>query len=123
MFTIDDMTIHLTRGDGAVIELGVRSMSGDMVSLKTGDVIRFKVTERNNCDRVVLSKDVVVTEDTTFVEIFLDSIDTKFGDIISKPKTYWYEVELNPNTISQTIIGYDINGPKRFILYPEGADV
>lgn len=35
---------------------------------------------------------------------------------------YWYEVELNPETEAQTIIGYDEDGPKIFRLYPEGDD-
>jgi hypothetical protein len=29
---------------------------------------------------------------------------------------FWYEVELNG---SDTIIGYDLDGPKQLILYPE----
>lgn len=48
--------------------------------------------------------------------------ETKIGEYISKPKEYWYEIELNPETYPQTIIGYDEDGPKVLILYPEGGD-
>ena len=56
------------------------------------------------------------------VRIRLRREDTKIGDIIHKPVKYWYEVELNPDTEPQTIVGYDDDGPKIFTLYPEGAD-
>jgi hypothetical protein len=57
------------------------------------------------------------------VTIFLDGKDTKFEDLISKPKDYWYEVELNPDAHPQTIIGYGEDGPVLFKLFPEGAEV
>lgn len=38
----------------------------------------------------------------------------------SKPIEYWYEIELNGDS---TIIGYDNDGAKKLILYPEGADL
>ena len=36
------------------------------------------------------------------------------------PTEYWYEIELNNEN---TVIGYDNNGPKLFVLYPEGEDI
>ena len=56
------------------------------------------------------------------VEIELTSDETRIGDYINKPVTYWYEIELNPNNNSTTIIGYDDDGPKQFKLYPEGKN-
>jgi len=46
----------------------------------------------------------------------------KIGDVINKPTDYWYEIEINPETKPQTIIGYDENGEKILKLYPEGSD-
>jgi hypothetical protein len=69
----------------------------------------------------VIKKDVEVKEPTSAVEVVLDREDTKVGEIISKPTDYWYEVELNPETHPQTIVGYDDNGAKVFKLYPEGG--
>lgn len=89
---------------------------------QTGDVIRFKVMEKKGCDQVVLSKDFLVESPTYKVDISLNREDTRIGEVISKPKDYWYEIELNPETVPQTIIGYDEQGPKVFRLYPEGGD-
>lgn len=86
------------------------------------DVLRFRVLEKNHYDSTVMTKDVTITSETSSVDIVLDSNDTRIGAIISKPKDYWYEVELNPNTAPQTIIGYDADGPKIFRLFPEGDD-
>lgn len=44
--------------------------------------------------------------------------------MVNKPTDFWYEVELNPDTAPQTIIGYDKEtGAKIFRLYPEGGDM
>lgn len=123
MFTIDaDMCIHLTRGDVAVIDLGARAAEGVWHTFQAGDVVRFRVTEKKRCDMVVLQKDFVVAASSPSVEITLTSEDTRIGEVIHKPKDYWYEVEVNPETAPQTIIGYDKSGPKVFRLYPEGDD-
>lgn len=144
MFKIDeDMTIHITRGDAARFEFSAAAEGGSqndneddgqidsegsadsvyLYQFQAGDVIRFKVTERKGCDQVVLSKDFLVESPTYKVNISLNREDTKIGEMISKPKDYWYEIELNPDTHPQTIIGYDENGPKVFRLYPEGGDM
>ena len=96
---------------------------GEVYTFRPGDVVRLKVFGKKNCANVVLQKSVKVTEETTQVGIFLDGNDTKFGDVISKPTDYWYEIELNPDTKPQTIIGYDEEGAKIFKLFPEGKDV
>ena len=119
MFKIDsDKTIHLTRGDVAAIELSLTNNA-----FKAGDVVRFKVIEKKACNCVVLYKDAIVEADAEIVTINLDSNDTKIGEIINKPKDYWYEVEINPETAPQTVIGYDEDGAKIFRLYPEGSDI
>jgi hypothetical protein len=123
MFVIDeDLTIHCTRGDAAIIS--VSAIHGDVdYTFREGDVVRLNVFTKKDCDDVVLRKDVKVTAETNAVEVNLDGKETKFGDNISKPTDYWYEVELNPDTYPQTIIGYDANGAKVFKLYPEGGEV
>jgi hypothetical protein len=80
------------------------------------------VFEKKGCDCVVLQKDFTVEADAEVVELYLTGEDTKFGELIHKPKPYWYEVELNPDTAPQTIVGYDEDGPKEFRLFPEGKD-
>lgn len=119
-----DKMIHITRGDVANIVVSAVLQDNTPYEFEVGDIVRFKVVEKNNHGYVVLSKTVDIEEEgTTTVTITLDSEDTKIGDIINKPMDYWYEVELNPHTDPQTIIGYDEKGPKVFRLYPEGRDV
>lgn len=123
MFYIsDDLTINITRGDSAVFSV-IATISDMVYEFKPNDVIRLKVFVKKDCSDVVLQKDVSVTEAVNVVEIALTSEDTTIGDVISKPTDYWYEVELNPETKPQTIIGYDDNGAKVFKLFPEGGVV
>ena len=122
MFFIDesDMTINITRGDAATIDVSA-SINRENHTFKPDDVVRFKVFAKKNCDDVVLIKDTIVTEYAEKVRIFLVAEDTTIGNTINKPVDYWYEVELNPDTFPQTIIGYDDNGAKIFKLFPEGG--
>ena len=132
MFDVIGTEIHLTRGNIACLNFPAKARD---ISPETGeeivtkyiyqpdDVVRFKIMKKGNVKEIFLQKDVVVKEPTEFVEFNLTGNDTTFGDLINKPTTYWYEVELNPDTDPQTIIGYDKEtGPKLFVLYPEGGD-
>lgn len=119
MFVInEDLTIECTRGDAAVFSVGA-NVNNEPYLFRVDDVVRFTVFGRKDCTDVVLQKDVKVTEEAELVEIELMSEDTKIGEVINKPVDYWYEVELNPETYPQTIIGYDEDGAKVFKLYPE----
>lgn len=125
MFKIDSKTkqIDITRGDAAIFEIQALNIDGSNYTFKVNDVIRFKVFKRRDCGCVEIKKEVTVMVETTKVEIELTKDDTKIGDIINKPVNYWYEVELNPETFPQTIIGYDSDGEKIFRLYPEGVSL
>ena len=124
MFTIsrEDKSIHITRGDVANIAVTANYPDGSPYTFLASDLIRFKVIKKKDCNCVIFSKDVSVSEETKSVTVHLTKNDTKIGDIINKPVDYWYEVELNPDTLPQTIIGYDKKGEKIFRLYPEGSD-
>ena len=123
MFVIsEDMTIHITRGDSAILSVSASNGEGEY-EFKVGDIVRFKVFAKKDCTDVVLKIDTEVTETSSEVRIYLDKDATKFGSVINKPVDYWYEVELNPDTTPQTIIGYDEDGAKVFKLYPEGGVV
>ena len=124
MFQInEDKSIYLTRGDACIIKVEVTDEDGNIQTLKAGDVLRITVTDKKRCGSVVLQKDVKVHEEATSAQIPLTRDETKFGKIISAPKDYWYEIELNPDTAPQTIVGYDDDGAKVFKLFPEGGDV
>ena len=115
MFKYEEKTIYVTRGDIGSFEVSA--------NLKAGDIVRFKVTAKKNCEKVVCQRDFEVSVNANSIEIILDDEATRIGEVISKPTDYWYEVELNPDTDPQTIIGYDEDGAKILRLFPEGADV
>ena len=122
MFKIDGTTIKITRGDIATIEVTANSDSNSLYEFKAGDILRLKVFKKKDCACVIMYKDVEVTEPTTAVNIPLTSAETKIGELTSKKVEYWYEIELNPETAPQTIVGYDLEGEKIFMLYPEGDE-
>jgi hypothetical protein len=124
MFLInEDNSIYVTRGDIAVFQITAMKGNVEQYKFQAGDVIRMKVFEKKACENVVMQKDFAIEEETEVIGIYLEEQDTKIGEVISKPKDYWYEIELNPDTDPQTIIGYDEDGAKVFRLFPEGADV
>lgn len=109
-----DKSIEINRGDACTIIL-----TNKTGNFNIDDVIKFSIVEKKNYENVVLQKTYTVTEETDKAYITLSSEDTKIVDIISKPVTFWYEIEYNGN---QTIIGYDDLGAKEFILYPEAPN-
>ena len=127
MFKIlKDKTICLTRGDIATLEVSANLEKDELQNEEAytfvpGDVVSFKVFQKKDCNSVVIEKRVTIEEEAPVATIRLESKDSRFGDVISKPVDYWYEVELNPDTWPQTLIGYDEDGEKIFRLYPEGA--
>lgn len=122
MFAVnEDNSIYATRGD--IVFFGVSAEdSGVPYHFQPGDVVRITIYEKKNAENVVLQKDFPVSEACESVSIYLEKEDTTIGEVISKPKEYWYEVELNPDTAPQTLIGYDEDGPKVFKLFPEGKE-
>ena len=117
----EDNSIYVTRGDIVLMDVSA-SFDGKPYTFVPGDLVRIKVYKKKKATDVVLEKDFPVTAVTQMVQIYLSEDDTKIGDVISKPVDYWYEVELNPLSEPQTIIGYDEDGAKVFKLFPEGAD-
>lgn len=128
MLTVEnDMTINVTRGDSGEIVIRafdkIDNEGEKQYEFQQGELIRLKVFEKKACENVVLQKDFPIEETTESVSIFLTEEDTRIGEIISKPVDYWYEIELNPESNPQTIVGYDEDGAKIFRLYPEGRDL
>lgn len=109
-----DKTIEINRGDSGTITL--TNKSGNF---NVGDVLKFSIVEKKNYNNVLFQKEYTVETQSDTFDMPLTSEDTKIGNIISKPTTYWYEIEYNGN---QTLIGYDENGAKEFILYPEAPE-
>ena len=114
-----------------------------MWSLHKGDEFRFSVYEKGNASNVVMQKtfsygsndDVTGDEGeiiSTTLTLEFDPKETAFGEVISKPVDYWYEVEhimhhgmstdeeeYEAKTDVTTLIGYDEDGAKILKLFPE----
>lgn len=121
MFKIENGNIHLSRGDSAIIQI-----KNESSSFEIGDEIKFSIMKKNNCEAVLLSKVYTVrdsSEDNSIFEIFLTPEDSKSfcPPIKTGNLTYWYEIELKSGDVVNTLIGYDDNGAKELIIYPEAV--
>ena len=125
MFVVnDDLSIYATRGDIVCLNVSATDDStGGQYEFQPGDIVRMKIFTKKDAENVVMQKDFPVVANTDSVGVYLTESDTKIGDVISKPTDYWYEIELNPYTNPQTIVGYDEDGAKIFKLFPEGKDL
>ena len=116
--------IQINRGDSTTFKVSAKDKDGNVYTFQPTEIVKFSVAEKRNEDNVVLQKIVEIEEAEDFVLISLTSEDTKIGDIINKPIVYWYEISVQTvGGVTQTIIGYDDEGPKEFILNPEAGDV
>lgn len=99
--------------------VNINSLTVVLQPFSDGDVIRLGVYGENELDSApYINKEITVVGEQMYVNIPLTSEDTKIGDYINDKTKYWWEVELNGE---QTLIGYDEDGPKIFMLYPEGV--
>ena len=126
MLHFDKITkqIQINRGDSASLSITAKTSEGEDYTFNQGDQIKFKVAEKKNENNVVMEIVVDVSETTTSVIIPITSQDTKIGELINKPVTYWYEISVeSQGGEAQTILGYDKDGAKEFILNPEAGDI
>lgn len=122
MFKIEKNKILVNRGDFGIIDFRIPIDKETDYTFEIGDVISFGVYPTNQYEKnPLIYKEITIEEDgVTSVQIVLESEDTRIGPIINKPVQYWYEIQLNKE---QTVLGYDKNGPKIFMLYPEGSEI
>ena len=120
----EDLSIYVTRGDTVLFDVKANDSDGTPHTFMPGDLVRIKVYKKKKAEEVVLQKDFHIAAPTQKVQIYLSKEDTKIGEVISKPVTYWYSIALiNADNEEQTIIGYDDEmGAKTFVLLPEGGD-
>lgn len=117
---IIDKEIHINRGDRLLIDFSIEN-GEDKYIFKDEDKIKFSIYEKKGMDKSpVLQKEFIPDVGSTSVDIDIPGSEMKIGEMANKPIEYWYEIELNGD---ETIIGYDEDGAKKLILYPEGADL
>lgn len=120
MIKIDeDKTIHLTRGD-ATNDINKLVVSMDGVTFAANDTLKLIVVKKKGyTSEIVFSKEQTITDAGDEVEFELTSTDTSTFPLENKQKEYWYDFVLNGDT---TILGYDEEKAKKFIVYPGGLD-
>lgn len=123
MFVVnEDLSIYATRGDTVFFKVKAKVRDSEEAFLfSKGDVLRICITQKKNTAAVMLDKRFAVTEEADSYTILLTGKEMKFGNVTAKAVDFWYEIELNPDTNPQTIVGYDEDGPKVFRLFPEGV--
>lgn len=117
MYRIINKNVYVNRGDALTLHLVNRT--GDF---KAGDWIILSICEENNLENTLLTKRIDISEASDVADISVTSAETKSLCEAFKTgyKIFWYEIELNNNT---TLIGYDLDGPKLFVLYPEASKI
>ena len=112
--------ISINRGDDNIgFNFSIPIDDQTNYTFQVGDEIKFGVYNKKELEKkAVLLKTITVDEETETINIDFTKEETSIGSIENKPVTYWYEIQLNDDTI----IGYDENGAKEFIVYPEGSD-
>ena len=123
MLKVDNLykTISVNRGDeNQSFSFSIPTSDLESYTFQIGDIVKFGIYEANKLnENAILLKEYKVAVETKKIEIYFNKEDLTIGELINKPVTYWYEIQLNGNTI----IGYDEDGAKEFILYPEGSDI
>ena len=134
MIAIDseNQAIHITRGNATQDNYNKLAFIFPIYNFDTEeqenyefqltDKITFTVYEKKGYTKLKkLQKEYTIedlgyTESTTMPEINLTTEDTSVFEITNKRKIYWYDIVLNDEI---TILGFDNNGGKQFIVYPE----
>lgn len=127
----DRQTIYLTRGDktSEFFRLAFYfpiynyvTKQEEKYKFKLTDKISFIVKEKKGYTKEEVFRvektiaEMGYTEPTEYPEIILTEKDTKEFELLNKKKTYWYDIVLNDTT---TILGYDLDGGKKLIVFPE----
>lgn len=110
--------IELIRGNKLLLDLTIDN-GDENYTFKDGDIVTFKIFKQYGLDKKpILSKNFIPEIGSEVCKIELSQEETKIGEIQNIPIEYWYEISLN----SEVVIGYDKDGAKKLILYPEGEE-
>ena len=134
MVAIEGKEIHITRGDTTTGEFNrlafclpiynAETQKEENYEFQLTDKISFVVYPKKGYTKnEILRKDYTLedlgyTEPTQVVEIPLTEEDTTKFPLLNKKATYWYDIALNDTL---TVLGFDDEGSKKIIVYPEGG--
>jgi hypothetical protein len=137
MIAIDNETksIFITRGDATQENYNKIGFTFPIYNFETEleenykfqttDKISFVIFEKKGYTKDELLRkeftlaEIGFTEETEVAEIPLTSSDTKVFPLTDKAQTFWYDIILNDEI---TILGFDGDGGKRFVVYPEAEE-
>lgn len=136
MIAVEGTTIHLTRGDSTHKDYNTLAFQYPIFNLATkeeenyifqlDDKITFVAIEKKGYTKEEIFrkeytlKDIGYIESTDTVELPLTEEETKLFPLSNKAQTYWYDLILNDTT---TMLGFDNEGGKKLIVYPEVEEV
>lgn len=136
MIAVEGTTLHVTRGDETKETYNRLAFEYPIYNLETkqeekymfqpDDKIAFVVVPKKGYTREeILRKeytlrDIGYTQPTETVELPLTEEETKKFPLSNKAQTFWYDLILNDTT---TMLGFDDEGAKRIIVYPEAEEV
>lgn len=128
----DKTTIYITRGDTTTGEFNklafclpiynAETKQDEYYEFKPTDKISFVAFDKKGYTKhEILRKDYILkdigyVENTKAPEIPLTEEDTKAFPLKNKAVVYWYDLVVNDIL---TILGYDDEGSKKIIVYPE----
>lgn len=131
----DKETIYLTRGDTPQKSFNKIAFKFPIYNVAThetedyefqlNDKISFVAFEKKGYTKEEIFrkdytiKDIGYTEPTICPEIILTEEEAKMFPLSNKKKTFWYDLVLNDTT---TMLGYDEDGAKKIIVYPEADE-
>lgn len=115
---IKGTTIYINRGNKLLFNYQI--MNGEEpYEFVSGDKIRFSIYNKSGLNQdALIQKEFEPEVGTDNIDIEINSEEMKIGEMLNKEKEYWYEITLN----EETTLGYDDDGAKKLILYPEGKD-
>ena len=132
MLKIVDKHIQITRGNMLPIHVFADDVVvGNDYEFQAGDILRFKIFDPKDPNKVYLTKDFKIESACTETDIMMTADEMKIGPMYDKKQKiyeYWWEIELNPDTPNtQTIVGFDLDeqgkeDPAVITILPEGGD-
>lgn len=130
----DNQTIYLTRGD-KTDNFHKLSFYYPIYNYETQEETRYMFQPTDKISFVVFEKKGYTKQEVLRVEktlremgyltptetpeIQLTEEDTKVFELKNKGMTYWYDLVLNDTT---TMLGFDDEGGKKLIVYPEAEE-
>lgn len=116
MYWYDEKKKKVYNSNYEEVEKEISTLNIVYYKFVVGNELILNIYERKGYDKEpVKSVEVTITEESEEAVIPLTESDTTFGEIPNKEITYWYDITLNKD---KTVVGFDENGEKEFIMYP-----